>query len=122
MTPVLIAVVLSGDLPPGVLHDSADLVEVNHCGELLNQLIWWEDVGGDYRVLDWRMLERAAMPVYDRRRRRWVSRWRDSSSENVRREVEAAALTETWTDHDPEQRDRDVFPVENRRRLTEPER
>lgn len=109
------------------VHDSVDLVEVNHFHDdqakiIFSQLIWWEWVPwqSEYRVVDWRLIK----SPHDWPRRRWERggwecRWFDKK-DGCYRKVFAHDFRETWTQYDPELCDRNCVPQEMRRKLIRP--
>ena len=115
MIALLIAVV---SLPPRAI--AVDLVEVNHCynatgDHVFDQLIFysWSKQRKRYDVREWRLIQSESMyPV--RKRDGWLVRFAD---DNVTREVVAGVRRETWTTKDPELRERNELPQENRKPL-----
>lgn len=108
---------------PDPIVDRVDLVEVNHFyderGKLVfNQLLFydWRPFQSEYEVRAWRLLKgRDQRPERDHRSGEWVTIFHDGG---IFREVRAAAIRETWTQHDPELTERDNLPKEKRRGLT----
>lgn len=92
-----------------VLHDSADLIEVNAYFDedgraVFTQLIFYDWTDGAYRVFAWRMVKHPrCVPVYDAARGCYVSLMREGE---LIRQVTAPSVRWTWTQHDPEVADR----------------
>lgn len=126
LAPMLLAVSAAGLLPSDdVAADQVDMVEVNHyyddeARHVFDQLIFydWSASENRFQVRAWRLLKSSAqLPS-----RNWASGgydviWHDGE---VTRKVQAKAMRETWTQHDPEMRERSYLPKEQRRRLYTP--
>jgi hypothetical protein len=108
-----------------ILEEHSDLIEINHFfdeqGRLVfSQIIFYEWCGADgrFQVRDWRLLkEQAQIPLRDWRNNRFVAEWRDAKEKDVLRRTTASALRETWTQYDPELKEREILPQEQRNRL-----
>ena len=104
------------------MEHQADVVEVNHYfdarGELVfDQIIFWEwwETPGTFHVVAWRFVKHPAhIPLRDWSHGGYVIRFYDG---NVLREVRAPVMWETWTQYDPEVRDRRRLPPNRRRGL-----
>lgn len=100
MTVVLLLLV--SVLPaPGPIEDYVDRIELNqqhdrNGQETFAQLIFW---GGGY-VREWKLADGV---VLDRARGGWSASWHDGRAWRC---VWAPRLTRSWTQHDPELRDR----------------
>lgn len=112
----MIAILLLAVIPTQeVITDTVDLVEVNHFFDdnakpVFTQLIWYNWDGERFRVVAWRMSQGQRMrPV--KSGCQWVARWRDGETE---RQVIALSFRETWTQFDPELREREWLPKEKR--------
>ncbi len=126
LAPMLLAVATAGLLPSDdVAVDQVDMVEVNHyyddqARHVFDQLIFydWSESANRFQARAWRLLKSSAqLPS-----RNWTSGgydviWHDGE---VTRKVQARAMRETWTQHDPEMRERSYLPKEQRRRLYTP--
>lgn len=108
--------------PDGVARDTVDLIELNHFydehGRLVfDQVIFWDwsEDAGRYDVRAWRLVKHPAqVPQRNWRDGGYLAMWQDG--EHVRR-VDAAAIRETWTQHDPELLEREYLPADKRRPL-----
>jgi hypothetical protein len=113
----MIALMLSIALSLTPQPVAVDLVEINHCfnhrGEhTFDQVIFytWSSQRKRYDVREWRLANRESMyPVWSRSR--WLMRWHD---DGVMREVVASAKRETWTQYDPEIKERKQLEQEQR--------
>lgn len=107
------------------VSDKVDLVEVNHyfdetASHVFDQVIFydWSPEAARFQVRAWRLVKDAAqLPA-----RNWASggydvTWNDGQ---FIRCVHAAAMRESWTQHDPEMRERGRYPKEYRRELLVP--
>ena len=105
--------------------DRVDLIEVNHLYDqhgrhVIDQLIFydWDSATRRFQVRAWRLLKseeqrpRKSWPKGD-----YVTTWRD---QNIVRRVHAVQTRETWTTHDPEVREREIYPMEQRLDLSQP--
>lgn len=105
--------------------DVVDLIEVNHVYDLegkpvLSQLIYYEFVGGRYRVRTWELLKSNHQhPVYNYNLKLWTVIYTDvlSGSDEATREIRSRNKVERWTQYDPEREDRDELPSEQRHSL-----
>ena len=112
----------AGPLDP-TAAEPVDLVEVNHlyddCGNhMLDQVIFYEWCAADGRFLvrDWRLLKKKPVqwPVRDWKAGNFRAVWYDGG---LLREVRADDFRETWTQHDPEVKNREYLPRSSRRIL-----
>lgn len=104
---------------PLVAHDRCDVVETNHyydgCGRLVfDQVIFheWSPRHERYLIRDWRLKKNIHVVPHGRGA---TLLWHDG---RVLRRVDAASVRETWTDHDPELRQRAILAPRDRRGLT----
>lgn len=103
-------------------HDSVDLIEVNHYynehGRLVfDQIIFyeWSDTKARYDILAWRLLKRPSqLPIKDWKTGLYQAIWHDGST---LRHVVGKAFRESWTQYDPELRERDFLPKDERKEL-----
>lgn len=108
-----------------VASDDVSLVEVNHCydktGRLaFEQLIFydWSPQHGRFQIRAWRLMRNPSQfPRRNWRQGRYETTWYD---QGVLRTVTAQSLRETWTQYDPEMRQRSFLPQERRRELHKP--
>lgn len=108
-----------------VACDSVDLIEVNHyfddeARHVFDQLIFrdWDARANRFQVRAWRLLKHPSQwPTHNWSIGRWEVIWHDGE---VTRRVEAKAYRESWSQFDPEMRERDYLPKEKRRRLYTP--
>lgn len=146
-TALLLLVLAIQPAPSWLIHDHADLVEINHFYNAENenrlvfdQIIWWDLIDGEYRVVAWRILKNVrenrvpparpigparfvgghATPQYDRSLGMWVSTWFDEKQNDLFRRVTALTYRETWTPYDPELVDREFLECSKRRGLSRP--
>jgi hypothetical protein len=128
MTSLLLTFALLATVPHGetVLRDRACCLEVNNFhdseGQLVfKQLLVWEFRRGTHRIIDWRLIKNRGELGTNIEVRRdyqtgdYVARWWEENGGE--REVRAKTARETWTQVDPELRDRDAHPVNQRRKL-----
>lgn len=85
-----------------IVADHFDVVELNHfyseSGQhLWSQVIWREWDGEGFRIVDWRMADKVRFEGRTVR-----------IGEGTLHKVTADEFRETWTQHDPESRGRDV--------------
>lgn len=109
-------------LPPaertGLTSDEVDAIELNHVFDnegklILDQLIFHEQTDSSFRIRAWRLHKGQQVsrhPSGD-----YVLLWHDGT---VLREVRAKLFRESWSQHDPELRERSVYPKDMRRELT----
>lgn len=105
-----------------VAQDVVDLVEVNHFydehGRLVfDQVIFYDWCGTNcrYQVRAWRLLKKPAqVPQRNYVTGEYESIWHDG---DVLRRVRAKTFRESWTQYDPELREREYLPKEKRREL-----
>lgn len=125
MTLALIIAVLSLLPSDDVAVDAVDMVEVNHfyddeARHVFDQLIFrdWDARANRFQVRAWRLLKFTSQsPTHNWSTGRYEIIWHDGE---VTRRVEARAYRETWTQYDPEMRERSYLPKEQRRRLYSP--
>jgi hypothetical protein len=106
--------------------DRVDLIEVNHLYDqqgrhVIDQLIFydWDQVARRFQVRAWRLLKSDDhQPRRSWARDEYVATWRD---QNIVRRVHAFQTRETWTNHDPEVLEREMYPMEQRLELSQPE-
>jgi len=123
---IVIAVAAMGLLPrEHFVKENVDLIEVNHYHDEHGRLIFdqvifydWSPIDGRYQVRDWRLLKSPSQVP----RRNWRSGgyqviWNDERTGDTLRQIDARSLRETWTNHDPEMRERAFLPQEKRRTL-----
>lgn len=108
-----------------VARDEVDLVEVNHyyddhARHVFDQIIFydWSDAECRFQVRAWRLLKSPSQLP----QRNWAGGgydviWHDGQ---LMRRVHARAMRETWTQYDPEMRERSHLPKDQRRRLFTP--
>lgn len=122
----LILLTSQGAIPfEPALVDAVDLVELNHyyddCGRLVfDQLIFydWCPYELRYQVRAWRLVKKTShLPVKDRRTGEYVICWWDGK---LLREVRAKSFVETWTQYDPEMRERKQLQKDLRKGLLAP--
>ena len=107
------------------VSDAVDLVEVNHFYDdqaqpVFDQVIFyeWSDAHNRFQIRAWRLVKNPAqLPTRDWESGGYQMIWYDG---HVMRHVRAKAMRETWTQHDPEMREREYFPKEHRRELLVP--
>ena len=118
---LLLAIVTAGVIPqPLIASESVAMVEVNHFYDpdgkhVLDQVIFWDwsNEESTHRVIDWRLCKCRWQHPHELNGR-WVCTWFDGGT---LRRVEAAQYRETWTQVDPEVRDRKFLRQEDRRKL-----
>ena len=105
-----------------LMVDQTDLIEINHYYDKRGKLVFdqvifwnWSHDAAAFRVVAWRFIKKPSqMARRDWRRGGFVSLWHDG---HVLREVRSDFVRETWTQFDPEVRDRDQLPQHLRRGL-----
>ena len=105
-----------------VVDEEVDLIELNHFYDehgqhVLDQMLFYDWCGSDgrFHVQAWRLLKRSAqVPVYSWHDRCFIATWHDGG---VLRVVRSLSFRETWTQHDPELRERAALPPKQRRDL-----
>lgn len=104
------------------VNDTCDLIEMNHMysdsGELvLSQAIFysWDESQARFQVVDWRLWKSNRQPSKLWHINEYEIIWHDG---DVLRRVRAKCFVVTWTQHDPEMRERSVLAKEFRRGLT----
>ena len=109
------------DPPSYVVTDRVDLVEVNHFYDshgkfVLDQVIYynWCPQETRFHVVDYRLLKSDMQRPIDRLGRDHFSVWHDG---NVLRHVETTSFVQTWTQHDPEHRERVALSNDERQGL-----
>jgi hypothetical protein len=119
---MLAAVALALAPTNDVAHDVVDLIEVNHFydehGRLVfDQVIFYDWCGSQcrYQVRAWRLLKTPAqVPQKNFHTGEYETVWHDG---DVLRRVRAKSFRESWTQHDPELRERDYLPKDKRAEL-----
>ena len=117
----LLATVGAGPLDPTAV-ERVDLVEVNHLyddrgNRILDQVIFYEWCAheGRFLVRDWRLMKFPAQwPVRVWPQGIFRAVWYDGG---LLRQVHADDFRETWTQHDPEVKNRQYLPRASRRML-----
>lgn len=107
-----------------VTIDQVEVIEYNHFYDeqgrhVFDQLIFfdWSPHENRYQIRDWRLIKTVSQaPYYDSARGVYVATWHDGLT---LRQVRAAGIRETWTQHDPELIERSVLPKEHRRELSD---
>ena len=107
------------DPPELAITDHIDLIEVNHyfddSGKLVfDQLIFynWDTVAGRHNVVAWRLLKhKQQLPQRNPQTGLYYSSWQDGATLRL---VQADRILETWTQYDPETRERQFLPKERR--------
>lgn len=106
-----------------VVDDSVDVIEVNHVYDakgkhIFDQTIFygWCDTECRYQVIAWRLLKHSSQhPIRIHEKDEYEAIWKDGI---ILRKVRSKAMRETWTQEDPELREREILPREHRRELT----
>jgi len=119
---MLLAPIFGAHIPQDVAVEEVDLIEVNHYydehGRLVfDQLIFydWCDRSGRFQVRAWRLLKKPEqMPRRNWRTGHYTAIWKDG---DVLRKVRSKAISESWTQHDPELAERRHLAKEKRRDL-----
>jgi hypothetical protein len=120
---LLWAVLGFGSMPQDInVRDRVDLIEVNHFHDsearlVFDQVIFyeWSPAKSRHQVQAWRLLKSPRQyPRRDYRVGDYVTRWTDGETD---REVRAATIRETWTQHDPELLERAELAKEKRKEL-----
>jgi len=125
MTFALIIAAISLLPSDDVAVDSVDVVEVNHffddeARHVFDQLIFrdWDAQANRFQVRAWRLIKGdSQLPSRNWSTGGYIVIWHDGE---VARRVEAKAYRESWSQHDPEMREREYLPKEQRRRLYTP--
>ena len=121
----LLCTILAGpisDPPRNVASEHIDLIEVNHYFDgtgksVFDQLIFynWDEPARRYNVVAWRLLKNPnQLPVRNPRNGRYYSSWHDGK---ILRVIHADHKMETWTQYDPETRERKFLPKSGRSNL-----
>lgn len=117
---------LLGSLPSeDIVSDDVDLVEINHyyddnARHVFDQIIFydWCDEERRFQVRAWRLIRSPSqLPARNWATGEYEVLWNDGT---VMRRVHAKAMRETWTQHDPELRERDYLPKDRRREFVIP--
>lgn len=112
-----------GLTPAGdVAQDSVDLIEVNHFYDEHGRLVFdqvifydWCTSQNRYQVRAWRLLKKPSqIPLRNFDTGEYETVWHDG---DVLRRVRAQSFRESWTQHDPELREREYLPKDRRREL-----
>lgn len=120
---VLVAAAALGLSPnTDVAHDVVDLIEVNHFydehGRLVfDQVIFYDWCGAQcrYQVRAWRLLKKPSqVPHRNFATGEYETIWHDG---DVLRRVRGKSFRESWTQYDPELREREHLPKDRRREL-----
>ena len=110
---------LLSDPPAFAATESIDLVEVNHYYDdggkaVFDQLIFynWDSQAGRYNVVAWRLLKNPnQLPLRNPQNGMYYSSWHDGK---LLRVIQAERKLETWTQYDPETRERQFLPKSQR--------
>ena len=105
-----------------VAAESVDLIEVNHFYDEHGRLVFdqvifydWCSAENRYQVRAWRLLKKPSqIPSKNLQTGEYVTTWHDG---DVLRCVRAASFRESWTQHDPELREREYLPKDRRGEL-----
>ncbi|PQO46184.1 hypothetical protein [Blastopirellula marina] len=108
------------------LVDRVDLIEINHLYDIqgrlvINQMIFydWDNASQRFQVRAWRLLKSDdQLPRKSWNQDQYICHWRDM---NVQRKVFADNVRETWTTQDPEVLERNMYPIELRSELSQPD-
>ncbi|MEM7453387.1 MAG: hypothetical protein AAF456_03425 [Planctomycetota bacterium] len=119
----VMASLFCSDPPQYTVSEKVDLVEINHYSDsrgngVLDQAIYyqWSVEHGRFQVVDYKLLKSTAQePVRDSSGD-YFSVWHDG---HVLRIVQAHSCEQTWTQFDPEHREREKLPHELRQGLAE---
>ncbi|UUO04638.1 hypothetical protein M4951_14690 [Blastopirellula sp. J2-11] len=101
--------------------DQVDLIEVNHLYDqqgrhVIDQLIFWNWDRDRFQIRAWRLIKsQSQLPLRDWNRGGYVCYWRDLQQ---LRKVYAPQKRETWTTYDPEVRQRELLPIQQRAELS----
>ena len=105
-----------------VASDSVDLIEVNHFYDEHGRLVFdqvifydWCTSENRYQVRAWRLLKKPSqIPHRDMNTGEYLTTWHDG---DVLRRVQARSFRESWTQYDPELREREYLPKDRRGEL-----
>lgn len=108
---LLIVLAFPGDPPAIAISSHIDLVEINHYHDyqgrpVFDQLIYynWDSNARRYNVAAWRLLkDDSQVPIRNPESGAYSATWFDGKS---LRTIHADRRMETWTQHDPENRER----------------
>ena len=109
-----------------ILYDKVDMIEINHFVDeegrkVFTQVLFWDYNSNlhEYCIRAWRLSKPNNIVEPERRWNptRYVSHFYDGSNEQFRI-VEAPQMRETWTQYDPERRNREIFSEDMRKPLT----
>jgi len=111
--------------PTSPVEDSVDLIEVNHLyGEngkkMLTQVIFydWSELTNRYQVRTWRLFKhKSQYPLRNFQHGGYQTLWYDGG---LLRRVRCKIHNETWTQFDPELRERKFLPQDMRLNLSKP--
>ncbi len=117
---VAAAISLSPSSP--VASDSVDLIEVNHFYDEHGRLVFdqvifydWCTSENRYQVRAWRLLKKPSqIPHRNLNTGEYLTTWHDG---DVLRRVRASSFRESWTQYDPELREREYLPKDRRGEL-----
>ena len=115
---VYAVLLICSDPPNYMVKDHVDLVEVNHFFDsdgkfVLDQVIYynWSSRETRFHVADYRLFKSPMQnPIWEIGTNHF-SVWHDS---NVFRCIQSDGFVETWTQHDPEHRERVLLPNDER--------
>ena len=116
------AAVISLSPSSNVASDSVDLIEVNHFYDEHGRLVFdqvifydWCTSENRYQVRAWRLLKKSSqIPSRNVNTGQYVTTWHDG---DVLRRVRASSFRESWTQYDPELREREYLPKDRRGEL-----
>lgn len=128
--PMLLMISGASDAPGGgnVLHDTVDLIELNHFYDSLgrhsyDQVIFyeWSEEYTRYHVIAWCLIEDdpTRLPFRAPVCNDYVVRWYDREAKS-HREVKSKLYRESWTHSDPERQNRKLLEEKYRLQLTKP--
>lgn len=117
---VAAAISLSPSSPAA--SDSVDLIEVNHFYDEHGRLVFdqvifydWCTSENRYQVRAWRLLKKPSqIPHRNLNTGEYLTTWHDG---DVLRRVRASSFRESWTQYDPELREREYLPKDRRGEL-----
>jgi hypothetical protein len=105
-----------------VAADSVDLIEVNHFYDEHGRLVFdqvifydWCTSQNRYQVRAWRLLKKPSqIPYRNVNTGEYETTWHDG---DVLRQVRGMSFRESWTQYDPELREREYLPKDRRSEL-----
>ena len=120
---IMLSLLLCSDPPQFTVTEKVDLIEVNHYFDskgnpVLEQAIYydWSPEQGRFEVVDYKLLESIAQQPRRDKSGDYHSVWHDG---HVLRTVQAYSCQRTWTQFDPEHRERETLPHELRQGLAD---